>query len=84
LLDKLGTKSRTVVHKSLKDVPADVREHIEQAHKRGRKVRGWYENGKIHLFLPDIDSEYQAEKTIWHETVAHHGLRELIGAEIYD
>lgn len=28
LLDKLGTKSRTVVHETLKDVPADVREHI--------------------------------------------------------
>lgn len=86
LLDKLGTKGRTVVHKSLNDVPADVREHIEQKHARGKKVRGWYDeaDGKVHLFLPDIDSEYQAEKTIWHETVAHYGLRELIGKENLD
>jgi hypothetical protein len=81
LAKKLGTKARTTVYHSLNEVPEDVRKHIEDAHKRGRKVRGWYENGQVYLFLPDIDSIYQAEKTIWHETVAHHGLRQLIGEE---
>lgn len=81
LIEKLGTKERTTIYHSLDEVPEEERQHIIDAHKRGRKVRGWYENGQIYLFLPDIDSEYQAEKTIWHETVAHHGLRELIGAQ---
>lgn len=84
LVEKLGTKARTTVYHSLEEVPEDVRKHIEQRHRQGKKVRGWYENGQIFLFLPDIGSEYEAEKTIWHETVAHHGLRELIGAENYD
>lgn len=84
LVKKLGTKARTTVYHSLEEVPEDVRKHIEQRHRQGKKVRGWYENGQVYLFLPDIESEYQAEKTIWHETVAHHGLRELIGAENYD
>jgi len=84
LVKKLGTKAKTTVYHSLSELPADARRHVEDAHKRGRKVRGWYENGRVYLFLPDIDSTYQAEKTIWHETVAHHGLRELIGAKNYN
>lgn len=84
LVEKLGTKSITTAYHSLSEVPEDIRKHIKEQHKVGKKVRGWYENGKVYLYLPDIDSAYQAEKTIWHETVAHHGLRELIGAENYD
>lgn len=81
LLKKLGTKERTTVYHSLDELPKADREYIEKRHKQGRKVRGWYEKGHIYLYLPHIDSEYQAEKTIWHETVAHHGLRELVGEE---
>lgn len=84
LVEKLGTKARTTVYHSFDELPEDEKEHIREAEKRGRKVRGWYENGHVYLYLPHIDSEYQAEKTIWHETVAHHGLRELIGAENLD
>lgn len=84
LSEKLGTKERTKVYRSLDEVPEDERRHIEERHRQGRKVRGWYENGEVHLFLPDIESEHQAEKTLWHETVAHHGLRQLIGDENLD
>ena len=81
LVKKLGTKTRTVVYHSFDELPEDMKEHVRKREKQGRKVRGWYENGRVYLYLPHIDSVYQAEKTIWHETVAHHGLRQLIGEE---
>lgn len=81
LLDKLGTKERTTVYHSFDELPEEDKDYVREMERKGRKVRGWYENGHIYLYLPHIDSEYQAEKTIWHETVAHHGLRELVGEE---
>lgn len=81
LLDKLGTRERTTVYNSFDELPEEDREYVREMERKGKKVRGWYDNGHIYLYLPHIDSEYQAEKTIWHETVAHHGLRELVGEE---
>lgn len=84
LLNKLGTRNRTTVITSINGIRNKARrEHIENMHKQGKKVYGWFENGRIYLYLPDIDSIYKAEQTIWHETVAHVGLRELLGAENY-
>ena len=84
LLKKLGTRNRTTVITSINGVRnKERRQHIEDMHKRGKKVYGWFENDRIYLYLPDIDSIYKAEQTIWHETVAHVGLRELLGAENY-
>lgn len=84
VVKKLGTKARTTVYHSFDELPEADKKYIREAEKRGRKVRGWYENGQIYLYLPHIDSEYQAEKVIWHETVAHHGLRALLGEENYN
>lgn len=81
LVKKLGTKARTTVYHSFDELPADMKKYIRERERQGKKVRGWYENGRVYLYLPHIDSEYAAEKTIWHETVAHHGLRQLIGEE---
>lgn len=81
LVEKLGTKARTTVYHNFDELPEKDQNFIREADKRGKKVRGWYENGHIYLYLPHINSEYQAEKTIWHETVGHHGLRALVGEE---
>ena len=47
----------------------------------GKKVTGWYDEktGQVHLYMPNIHDSYTAEKTIWHETVGHKGMRELFG-----
>lgn len=81
LVEKLGTKTRTTVYHNFDELPEKDKNFIREAEKKGKKVRGWYENGHIYLYLPHINSEYQAEKTIWHETVGHHGLRALVGEE---
>lgn len=49
--------------------------------EEGRKITGWYEEktGEVHLYMPNIHDRYTAEKTIWHETVGHKGMRGLMG-----
>lgn len=47
----------------------------------GRKITGWYDEktGEVCLYMPNIHDRYTAEKTIWHETVGHKGMRGLMG-----
>lgn len=53
----------------VKDIP-DVR-------KRGAK--GWYENGRVYIVLPNATSVDDAVETVLHEVVGHKGLRALFG-----
>lgn len=54
--------------------------------EEGRKITGWYDEktGEVHLYMPNINDRYTAEKTIWHEVVGHKGMRELFGDERFD
>ena len=54
-----------------------VRKDIEN----GKQVTGWYDEktGEVHLYMPNIHNTYTAEKTVWHETVGHKGMRGLLG-----
>lgn len=49
--------------------------------EEGRNITGWYDEktGEVHLYMPNIHDRYTAEKTIWHETVGHKGMRGLMG-----
>ena len=59
-----------------------VRKDIEN----GKQVTGWYDEktGEVHLYMPNIHDSYTAEKTIWHETVGHKGMRGLLGEKFND
>ena len=59
-----------------------VRKDIES----GKQVTGWYDEktGEVHLYMPNIHDSYTAEKTIWHETVGHKGMRGLLGEKFND
>lgn len=54
-----------------------VRKDIEN----GKQVTGWYDEktGEVHLYMPNIHDTYTAEKTVWHETIGHKGMRGLLG-----
>ena len=54
-----------------------VRKDIEN----GKQVTGWYDEktGEVHLYMPNIHDTYTAEKTVWHETVGHKGMKGLLG-----
>lgn len=53
----------------------------KRAIEKGRKVKGWYDTntGEVVLYLPNADSMEDARKTVFHEIVAHKGLREMLG-----
>ncbi len=59
-----------------------VRKDIEN----GKQVTGWYDEktGEVHLYMPNIHDTYTAEKTVWHETVGHKGMRGLLGYKFND
>ena len=68
---------------SVKEIGNDqVRRDIEN----GKQVTGWYDEntGEVHLYMPNIHDAYTAEKTVWHETVGHKGMRGLLGDKFND
>ena len=56
-------------------------EEAKRKIEAGENVTGWYDEatGKVYLYMPNIHDRYTAEKTIWHETVGHKGMRGLMG-----
>ena len=80
LKSKLGEKVQMA--NSVDEIDNEkVRKKIEN----GEKVMGWYDtkSDSVHLYMPNIPNSYEAEKTIWHETVGHKGMRQLLGEEGY-
>ncbi len=51
----------------------------------GENVTGWYDEntGEVYIYMPNVHDRYTAEKTIWHETVGHKGMRGLMGENYY-
>lgn len=56
---------------------------VKKALEDGKQITGWYDEktGEVHLYMPNIHDRYTAEKTIWHETVGHKGMRGLMGEQ---
>ncbi len=56
---------------------------VKKAIEEGKRITGWYDErtGEVHLYMPNIHDRYTAEKTIWHETVGHKGMRGLMGEQ---
>ena len=61
-------------------------EQVRRDIESGKKVTGWYDEntGEVHLYMPNIHDAYTAEKTVWHETVGHKGMRGLLGDKFND
>ena len=79
--EKTGGKVKMV--NSLEEIGNEqVRRDIEN----GKQVTGWYDEntGEVHLYMPNIHDSYTAEKTVWHETVGHKGMRGLLGDKFKD
>ena len=75
-VEKTGGKVKMV--NSVEEIGNEqVRRDIEN----GKQVTGWYDEntGEVHLYMPNIHDSYTAEKTVWHETVGHKGMRGLLG-----
>jgi predicted RNA methylase len=61
-------------------------EQVRRDIENGKQVTGWYDEntGEVHLYMPNIHDTYTAEKTVWHETVGHKGMRGLLGDKFND
>ena len=80
-VEKTGGKVKMV--NSVEEIGnEEVRRDIEN----GKQVTGWYDEntGEVHLYMPNIHDSYTAEKTVWHETVGHKGMRGLLGDKFND
>lgn len=54
--------------------------------KRRRKSKGWYDTatGQVNIVLDNNKNIDDVKASVGHETIAHKGLRELVGEENYD
>jgi predicted RNA methylase/flavin-binding protein dodecin len=80
-VEKTGGKVKMV--NSVEEIGnEEVRRDIEN----GKQVTGWYDEntGEVRLYMPNIHDSYTAEKTVWHETVGHEGMRGLLGDKFND
>jgi hypothetical protein len=61
-------------------------EQVRRDIENGKQVTGWYDEntGEVRLYMPNIHDSYTAEKTVWHETVGHEGMRGLLGDKFND
>ncbi|MDD6593585.1 MAG: hypothetical protein PUF09_04875 [Bacteroidales bacterium] len=82
--ERMGEKLHTNIN-----IIEDVNEitHPNSAvQERRRKSKGWYDTktGHVNIVLPNNRSVDDVKASVGHETIAHKGLRELIGEENYD
>lgn len=84
-IEKVAQKTGAKVN-MISSVDEITNKAAKSAIEEGRKITGWYDEktGEVHLYMPNINDRYTAEKTIWHEVVGHKGMRELFGDERFD
>ena len=83
VVEELAEKLDTDIH-----IIEDVNEitHPDAAvQARRRRSKGWYDakTGQVVVVLPNNRDVEDAKATAAHETIAHKGLRELVGEERY-
>ena len=80
LSDRLHTPIKIV-----EDVK-DITHSNAEVERRKRNSKGWYDvrTGEVVVVLPNNRDVEDVAATVMHETVAHKGLRELVGEEHYD
>jgi hypothetical protein len=81
--EQLGEKLHTDIN-IIEDVNSI--EHPNKAiQERMRKSKGWYDTatGKVYVVLANNKDVDDVKATVGHETIAHKGLRELVGEENY-
>lgn len=86
---KKAKKLRNRAEKWMKDTGVTVRllHSIDEvtnnaaraAIEAGNPVSGWFSNNEVVLYMPNINSVEEIDKTFIHEVVAHKGLRMLMG-----
>ena len=82
VVDELSESLHTPIEKitSADQIPqGEARRRIES----GANIKGWYspKENKVFLYMPNTTSVEDAQATIFHEVVAHKGLRDMFGKD---
>ena len=82
--EQMGEKLHTNIH-IIEDVNEITHPNSAVQERRSRS-KGWYDTktGQVNIVLPNNRSVDDVKASVGHETIAHKGLRELIGEENYD
>ncbi len=82
--ERLGAKLHTPLT-VIEDTDAIVHDN-PTVQARRRKSKGWYDTktGEVVIVLPNNRNVEDVAETVFHETVGHKGLRELIGEKGYN
>lgn len=81
-VDELSESLHTLIEKitSADQLPqGEARRRIES----GANIKGWYspKEDKVYLYMPNATSVEDAQATLFHEVVAHKGLRDMFGKD---
>lgn len=78
-VEELSESLNTPAH-IIRDVN-DITDTNKELQRQKQGSKGWYDTktGEVYLVLPNAESVADAQATILHETVAHKGLRGLLG-----
>ena len=82
--EQMGEKLHTNIN-IIEDVNEITHPNADIQEQR-RRAKGWYDKvtGQVYVVLPNNRDVDDAKATTAHETIAHKGLREMIGRERYD
>ena len=83
-VQQMSEKLHTPI-KIIEDVESITHQNASVQERR-RNSKGWYDvrTGEVVVVLPNNRDVEDVAATVMHETVAHKGLRELVGEEHYD
>lgn len=83
-VQQMSEKLHTPI-KIIEDVESITHQNASVQERR-RNSKGWYDvkTGEVVIVLPNNSDVEDVAATVMHETVAHKGLRELVGKEHYD
>lgn len=81
--ERLGMKFNVRIN-VIEDVES-ITHSVPYIQERRRHSRGWYDTatGRVYIVLPNNRDVEDVRATVFHETVGHKGLRELIGEKGY-
>lgn len=83
-VQQMGEKLHTNIN-IIEDVNEITHPHAAVQERR-RKSKGWYDTatGQVNIVLDNNRDIDDVKASVGHETIAHKGLRELVGEENYD
>lgn len=81
---KIGGDGVVVLHSVDEIQDTYTRRMVEQAHANGQRTPGWYDKGKVYIFMPDVTDRRDVDKTMVHEVVSHKGIKGLLGEAAYN